>query len=104
MHCTIINRRFPLEFEDNLPTKEIKPDGSVFSAITDDTKNSSPSFDSSVKSQKTDDSYLESPSTKSRHELRRRALILQAENHRCVRLNVLRLYILPAKYFVRNNI
>ncbi|XP_025424577.1 mitogen-activated protein kinase kinase kinase 15 isoform X4 [Sipha flava] len=71
------------EFEDNLPSKETKPDGSISSAITDDTKNSSPSFGSSVKSQKTDDSYLESesPPSKGRHELYKRTLMLQAENH-----------------------
>jgi hypothetical protein len=84
--CKNINCYFPLEFEDNLPSKETKPDGSISSAITDDTKNSSPSFGSSVKSQKTDDSYLESesPPSKGRHELYKRTLMLQAENQKYV--------------------
>lgn len=67
-----------VEFEDNLAAKDTKPDGSVLSAITDDTKNSSPSFGSSIKSHKTDDScYLDGPSTKSR-----RAIMFQTENNR----------------------
>lgn len=71
------------EFEDNLASKETKPDGSIFSAITDDTKNSLPSFGSSIKSHKTDDSiYSASPSTKNKHEIQRRVLILEAENHK----------------------
>ncbi|KAL4096972.1 hypothetical protein QTP88_021830 [Uroleucon formosanum] len=65
------------EFEDNLAAKDTKLDGSDFSAITDDTKTSSPSFSSSIKSHKTDDSYLDGPSTKSR-----RLIMFQAENHR----------------------
>lgn len=70
-----------LEFEDNLPPKEPKLDGSIFSVTTDDTKNSSPSFES-IKSLRTDDScYSESPTTKGKH-LHRRVLMLQAENHR----------------------
>lgn len=70
------------EFGDNNAAKDLKPDGSIFST-TDDTKNSSPSFGSSVKSHKTDDScYLESSSSKNKHELQRRLLMLQAENHR----------------------
>lgn len=69
---------FRVEFEDNLTAKDTKLDGSDFSAITDDTKTSSPSFSSSIKSHKTDDScYLDGPSMKSR-----RAIMFQAENHR----------------------
>jgi len=74
-----------VELEDNFVTKEAKPEsGSIFSGTTDDTKNSSPSFNSSVTTQKTDDSCFSgmSPSIKSKHELHRRALMLQAENRR----------------------
>ncbi|XP_050428369.1 mitogen-activated protein kinase kinase kinase 15 isoform X3 [Adelges cooleyi] len=69
------------EFGDILPGKDIKHEGSIFS-MTDDTKNSSPSFGSSIKSHKTDDSYLESLSPKGKHELHKRLLMVQAENHR----------------------
>ncbi|XP_050533879.1 mitogen-activated protein kinase kinase kinase 15 isoform X2 [Daktulosphaira vitifoliae] len=69
------------ELEENIPGKDIKPDGSIFS-VTDDTKNSSPSFSSSVRSHKTDDSFLDGSITKNKHELQKRLLMLQVENHR----------------------
>lgn len=76
-----------------MASKETKPEGSIFSVTMDDTKNSSPSFGSSIKSHKTDDScYSVSPSIKSKHELRSRTLILQAENHRYVQVPFLLVY------------
>ncbi|XP_026821613.1 mitogen-activated protein kinase kinase kinase 15 isoform X3 [Rhopalosiphum maidis] len=58
------------EYDENITAKDVKPDGSIFTAVTDDTKTSSPSFCSSIKSHKTDDScYLDSSPTKSWREM-----------------------------------
>ncbi|XP_027836308.1 mitogen-activated protein kinase kinase kinase 15 isoform X2 [Aphis gossypii] len=71
------------EFDENIAVKDVKPDGSIFTAITDDTKTSSPSFCSSIKSHKTDDScYMESSPTKSWREMFHRFLeeVLECQN------------------------
>ncbi|XP_025195164.1 mitogen-activated protein kinase kinase kinase 15 isoform X3 [Melanaphis sacchari] len=71
------------ELDENIAAKDVKPDGSVFTAITDDTKTSSPSFCSSIKSHKTDDScYLDNSPTKSWREMFHRFLeeVLECQN------------------------
>lgn len=78
----ILLPRFSVDFGDNLSKETTKSYGSIFSVLTDDTKNSSQSFSSSIKSHKTEENYLESPSTKGKHELHKCLLMLQAENHR----------------------